>query len=175
MKRLLVAAAAVAAVATAAPAFAETTTISGNVPAVCQVTQTNSAINVGTLSANSAGVVSVTGATAPFQDLANGFCNGVSSTITVSATPLTSDVTIPASQQGSFTNRVDYSFSFLVDGANVGAVDTASGTGVNNAIVGLFDGTLGTDSDLAPANTGGKRLVADTYEGSITFTLAPAA
>lgn len=165
MKKVLLAAAATALLAS--PAFAQSATvnINGNAQAVCSVSGSGT-VNLGTDLAtatgdlNAAAINNFTGATV------TGYCTGVNSTATVSQTNFTRSPAVAA--PSGFSTAVSF------DAAVTLGLGTASSTGAA-ASVGLFNVTSQQIvlSNAAPTGGPTDKIVAGSYGASVTVTLAP--
>lgn len=168
MKKLLLAAAALGAVAST-PAMATTGDstatyeVSGTVNASCNA-NTGGTIAFTTITTNSDGTL------ASGQSKTSGasavYCNGVNSTITVSGSSIVNSV---AADNAEFTGTLTFTPSAKIDGA-AGIVNVGAGTTALGAKAGDLTVTAGSLTA-----TGGKRPYAGAYTGNVTVTLSPAA
>lgn len=169
-----------------APAVAQTTatiTIGGTASAVCSAAGTFAAINVGDMVV--AGTGGLNAATVNGRVSTNTtelFCNGVGSTLLVTAAPLTGG-TLPDGAAGAgFANVVNFTATATVAAPGYSSVpgfsaadstltaSTATPIGLLNAPAGSFSVAL----SAATLPSGATRLLANpTYAGSVTLTLAP--
>lgn len=160
MNKFLMAAAALGALATT-PAMAQSATfqVSGTVNASCGALS-NGTVPFGTINTNSDGTLTA-GQSASSGSQAV-YCNGINSTITVSATDLVNTV---AADDANFTGTLTYT-------TNVNFAGTNFGTGTSQAL-GAKAGNMTVSANNLLAN-GGKRPYAGSYNGQITVTLTPA-
>ncbi|MND52767.1 hypothetical protein D3C87_947500 [compost metagenome] len=175
--KTLIALAAVAAVSAPVAAFAAdgNVAINGSVAAVCKFSLDNATISLGEMADGdgflNAAVVNNKTATL------TGWCNGVSSTMAVTATELTRSGA--AVNAAGFTSRVDYTATAATQSASLGAAASANDTTVTAgagaaANLGLFaDNVTVTLTNAAPG-AAGARLVAGSYTGNVKVTLTPA-
>lgn len=175
--KTLIALAALAAMSAPAAAFAAdgNVTIDGSVAAVCKFTTDTASISLGEMADGdgflNAAVVNNKTATL------TGWCNGISSTMAVTATELTR-TGAPVTATG-FTSRVDYTATAATQSASLGAAVSANDSSVtagagSAASLGLFaDNVTVTLSNSAPG-AAGARLVAGAYTGNVKVTLTPA-
>jgi hypothetical protein len=179
MKRILVASAAMASLAAlAAPAYADPTTVTfnldGNVPATCNlggmIAAEANTINVGG-SAGASIISSTTGkldvSTLPPVSLGANWCNGTNTSVTVTATPLTTKATAPS----GFSNRVDYTITGTFAGQSSGSLDTATTSTEGPVPIGAFNDASDV-LDIA-LDTNPNLLVAGDYKGSIVIVVTP--
>ena len=155
-----------------APAYAATVstyTMSGSVTSICTASATGT-LSFGTLT-NGSGATSVQTSNPSAID-ASAFCNQANTTVTVTRTNLT---TTNAASSG-FTNTLLISNAKVISPQNAtGITDTSTITSTNSpgasGAIGGF--TSLTVSALAGAASGGNTLVAGSYSGTVTVTLAP--
>lgn len=174
----LIALAALAIVATPAAAFAAdgNVDINGSVAAVCKFNAPTSATITLNEMADGDGFLNAAVGNGKTATL-TGWCNGVHSTMAVTATELTGSVS--AGGASGFTSRVDYTATAATHSASanaaVSASDTTTVAGAGTAAnLGLFADTVTvTLSNLAPG-AAGARLVAGAYTGNVKVTLTPA-
>jgi hypothetical protein len=182
LKHVLAASAAVVAlVAISTPSFAagntETVLISGTVTAKCAVA--NSSISVALTLDSADGTYAGESLTPNLGDI---WCNGTGNSVAITATPVTTGNT---TADPSFTNRVDYTLS--TDAASVFSgfgthpitplsTTAAPLTGATETLTGLpaFDsGASHSTFTMATTASGGKKLIAGSYTGSITVLVTP--
>lgn len=172
MKKLAICIAAPVALA-AMPALAQDATgnvyINGSVAGRCLFTTPSQTINLGELALpgtdTNAGKLDASKVNGQSATLV-GWCNNAAATMTVEATKLTNS----ASAATGFTNSIDYLATATAN--SVDATDTTTVAGAGTASnVGMFTGDI--DVALSSAATDGGILVAGTYTGLVTVTLAP--
>jgi hypothetical protein len=169
MKKLLMAAVAVSAlVATPAMAATEQTyTFDGTVAAICTINGA-SLVNFGALTdLNGAYTGNSTSQTATDT---NAYCNQAATTASIKHTNLVTTNTATA----GFTNVIPMSAS-LTTAQSVTLADAtnASGTGTSAGSSGTLGGFTGLSVTATLGSIGSDKLVAGTYNGSITVTLTP--
>src|SRR5262249_10277960 len=100
-----------------------------------------------------------------------GFCNGASSSMTVTANPILGPVTSVT----GFTNRVDYTATAALHTAPAtNATDTSASAGAGSpTTVGLFSDLIDVTLSASVAAPAGNQLVAGAYTGSVVVTLTP--
>lgn len=159
MKKLILAAAAIAAVAvSAAPAAAASFTVTGSVTASCSAV-TNSTIAFSSIGLQADGTLTAS-QTASSSAQANFYCNGAGTTLTLAHTAMTNGVTAPS----GFTSTIDFT-----PAVKVGGTDKQVGDGTGIAF-GAQAGSLIVD---ARSLTASAKPTAGSYSGSITLTLTP--
>jgi spore coat protein U-like protein len=161
MKKLLMAAVAVSALATT-PAFAADTvasyTVTGTVAAVCSA-NTSGSITFGALT-DGTGTLTATSKDATTDSGA--YCNGLGSTITIAHSDL-AHTTFTGTPATGFTKTVTF-----VPEVDTGSVVTTGDQGPT--VIGAFSQMTVRAKDL---NSGGSKPLAGSYSGSITVTLSP--
>lgn len=183
MKKLLIAATALSLMA--APAFAAPTTasivINGSVTAKCDPTGAIPALTVtipGDLSTNTGGlnaglINALTG-----SGTGTGVCNGVNTTYSITATPLTgSNVPSAAAIAAGFTNIINYQLALSLTGYASGTTNPTytvnTGTPLTGTL-GLANVTGGSfDVNGAALPSGASILVAGAYTSTVTLTVTP--
>lgn len=160
MKKLMIAAVAVSALA-ATPAFAADTVaiygVTGSVTAICSAAASGT-IALGNLT-DASGNLNVSGGTATDT---GAYCNGAGTTVQVAHTAFSTGGAAAA----GFTNSLSFT-PVVVAGATTLTGDKAAGTSL-----GAFSGLSVSVSALS---AGGSKPVAGSYAGSITVTLTPGA
>ena len=160
MKKLLMAAVAVSALA-ASPAMAADFAVTGTVAPACGAL-TDKPIGFSTITTNSDGTLPGTqdASSAP-QDV---YCNDVNATITVASTQVLTAAAGTPADNSSFQRTITYTADVLFAGTNfpVGATQT----------LGAKAGTMVVSANNLSATL---RPYAAAYDGLITVTLAPGA
>jgi hypothetical protein len=186
MKNLLIAATALATLASA-PAFAQqtgTVTFTGTVAAACTaVSPTTATIPLGALStgvgAFNASVVNNAGGAYGSTIT----CNGAGTKLDMTANQITGSVGVPSGAPAIFTNQIDYTAELETVGTGyaqspaapgVLVSDTTGGSG-GSQTVGLLSTNVLLDLSGAALPSGASVLVAGNYTGSVTITLTPGA
>jgi hypothetical protein len=170
MKKILMAAVAVSALS-ATPAMAQTGpsqtyTFDGTVAARCVITGA-SLVSFGALTDESGAYTS--GASEDSVD-SEAYCNQASTTATIKHTNLTTD---SAASLG-FTNVIPMSAALSTpQGASVVDETVASGTDESAGTTDEVNAFTGLKVTATLGSIGSAKLVAGTYEGSITVTLTP--
>lgn len=172
MRKLIIAAAPLALLAspamaaTAAPSVNGNVAITGEVTARCAFTLGSETIALGDISGTD-GKLDATKVNGKSKNL-TGWCNGTNSTVAVKATALTNTLT-----GTGFDSTVTYTAKATVgtvEATDSDSLDTAAGVA---AKVGLFSGNIAVS--LSNAQTPGNGLmVAGDYSGNVQVTLAPA-
>ena len=172
MKKLLMGAAALAAMSATTPAFAQATNevpqmanyaVTGFINASCG-NATGTPLQFGQLQIDPTGRLIPPPLT---QSVNNTYCNGVNSSLSVASTPMTTAATPPSA---SFTNTLDYDAVVSFGPANL-TVNSNPGT-QQTATVGAFVGPLTVQA--TNVTTRGNTLpLAGDYSGTITVTLTP--
>lgn len=171
-----------------APAMAQQTgqvNITGNAPAACSASGTFINISLGNLVDSATGGLKasqVNGQTASNSSAL--FCNGVNSTLALTATSLTAGASLPAgAATAGFANQVQFraTASLLTGGYSSDAItatdvsDTTSTAGTPD-LIGLLAApvnTLQITLSQAALPSGATFLMADgAYAGSVTLTIA---
>ena len=171
MKRLLLLGTAAAALATAAPALAQsatgTVTVDGFVAPKCQFTIPSGSINIPEMSGPDGKLdpATVNGQNATLA----GWCNGTASVMYVNATALQNI----GSPGANYDNRVDFTATALANSVSANDTSLVPGPG-SEENVGLFVGdvVVTLSSSSSPGN---KLLLSGPYNGTVTVTLAPSA
>jgi hypothetical protein len=180
-RRLLSAAAALAAFAATTPALAQSSLgsvdVQGTVAERCQFTSASTVLlDIGEMSVTS-GAASDLGKYDPTvlegrSATLNGWCNGSAAVMTVQATPMTHQ-TFAGTPPSGFERRVDFTATATVGGGGGAASDSTLAAGPGSpAAVGLFSNDV-TVSFSNSGTPGGGRLVAGAYDGTVEVTLAP--
>lgn len=158
MRKILMAAVALAAVS-ASPAYAQANfDVTGNVTAVCNYT--GGTIAFGTIGVNADGTIA-SGQSQSSADQTGFYCNGAGTTLTLAHTAMANAT--PAAS--GFTNSINFT-----PAVKVGGVDQQVNDGTNNSF-GAQAGTLVVDARNLTASG---KLMAGSYSGTITLTLTPA-
>lgn len=169
--------AAIAALATGAPAMAQdatgTVSIDGSVADRCLFTTDNALISVGELALGGAGAgagrldpARLDGQTRTLV----GWCNGTAATIEVEALPLV-NTSFTGTPPAGFDRRVDITATAAAN--NVSATDSSLNAGAGTAAtVGLFTGSIDVTLSNSSTPTNGL-LVAGSYVGQVLVTLSP--
>ena len=178
--------AAAALVLVAGPAFAQSTqssavNLEAEVAPMCQMTTAGSSTYDINMNPHNAGSIvdadgtlkAQTSAPALLSAFAGGapleaWCNGVSSTITLSATGLTT----PGTGSAEFDNYIDVALEdWQVDGRAIPDVITTNGgtASASAATTGVFSGSF--DGSIRFVDTG-RKIVAGAYTGSFTLTIS---
>jgi hypothetical protein len=175
MKHILGASAAVATLAIATGAFAtpvaSSVTVTGHVDAACSVTNGVGTLDLGSL-AGSNGQYNGTIPASFAMTTGTVWCNGVSSSAKLAATPLADTTTgATGTPPPGFANKIDYSVTATVGGHSVSADTTiASGNG-NSVVVGAFtQPTIPVVDTVVPSSL---LLEAGAYSATVTLTLTP--
>ena len=158
MKKLLMAAVAASAIA-ATPAMAATSatySVSGSVAGACSISATGS-VDFGPLT-DGAGAYNNSGTSSEDTD-DSAYCNQAATTVTITHTNLANTASAPT----GFTNTV--TFDPVVSTQSV----TLTGDKAGGTLIGAFDVFKVKATATAPS----AKLVAGSYSGSITITLAP--
>lgn len=172
MKKLAICIAAPLALA-AMPALAQNATgtvnINGSVAGRCLFTTPSQTIDLGELALpgtdTAAGRLDLTKVNGQSTTLV-GWCNNSAASMTVEATKLTN----PASAASGFTNSIDYRATATAN--SISATDTTTVAGAGSpSNVGMFAGNIGVS--LSDATSDSSILVAGSYTGLVTVTLAP--
>ncbi len=147
-----------------------TVAISGSVAGRCLVSTPNQTIALGELAQSGTGTtvgkLDTTKINSQTTNL-TGWCNGVGSTMTVTATELTNPSTAP---NATFDNRIDYTAVALANGVSANDSSLTAGAGTAST-VNAFAGTIGVTLISASTPNNGV-LVAGSYTGNVTVTLA---
>ncbi len=163
------------------PATAEVQ-ITASSLAACEIKGTFVAINVGDMLNKSNGGLNASTVNGKSTSISGTvLCNGVNSTLEVTAAPITAlNALPPDADKAGFTNQVDYTATASLSGgvSSEGAFAIADKSGVvggTSSKVGLLTANAGqfvvTLSDAALPGSA-KYLMADKYSGSVTLTLA---
>lgn len=174
--KTLIALAALAVVSAPAAAFAAdgNVNINGSVAAVCKFSTDTATISLGEMT-DSDGRLNAAVFSGKTANL-TGWCNGVGSTMAVTATELTRSGS--AVTAAGFTSRVNYVATAATRSASldaaVSATDTSATAGAGTAVnLGLFaDNVAVTLAAVTAASA--ERLVAGDYTGNVKITLTPA-
>lgn len=181
---------ALAATVLASPALAEdpreaSVQLSGTAAAICGVSDGFSAIDVGNMVNTATGGLDATKVNGKTSANAGRiFCNGVNSTLKLTATAITASAALPTGAGAAgFANSVDYtatatlsSTGYSSQGAAISIVDTTTAEGPGpETKVGLLSASSGqliVTLSAAALPSGKNFLMAnDGYKGSVTLTL----
>lgn len=173
-----------AATAAGTPALAQSAKvdISGSAEAVCSIGGTFASITVGDMLNKSNGGLNAATINGKSTSIAgSALCNGLNSTLAVTAVSLTASAPLPAGAgDAGFTNTVHFTATASLPGGYASGVtsvaDKSGVSGGTTSKVGLLVASAGqfvvTLSDAALPGTS-KFLMADkSYSGSVTLTLA---
>ncbi len=159
MKKMLIATVALATFA-ATPSMAADFTVSGTVNAVCSYT--GGSISFNTIATNADG--SIAGSqSASSTGQAGFYCNGANTTATLSHAALSNGNASPPS---GFTGTINFTPVVKVDGADLVTGDQSS------VAFGAQAGSLVVEARTLTASG---KVLAGSYNGSITLTLTPTA
>jgi len=164
MKKFLMAAVTFTALASvpAMPAAAADFGVTGTVAATCNYS--GGTIDFGPISTNSDGTIT-SGQSKSSAAQTGFFCNGASTTLALSHSAMTNTV---AAASG-FTSTILYT-----PAVKVGGVDKQVGDAASTSL-GAIAGDLVVDARNLSTAGGTDKLMAGTYNGTITLTLTPAA
>jgi type 1 fimbria pilin len=180
MKKILFAAAALSALV-AAPAMADTTTvtISGNIAPSCSGASEEATIALGDITGEDVGTL-VANAAGPFEGV-EVLCNGMNTKIKVTATPI-SNTTVEELPEGAagagFSRVINYTAAVSLESGYSSGLATGSASDSSASEGSDEEETLGLTKatfnlDLSEADAGGV-LVAGDYEGSVSIEVTPA-
>ena len=169
MKKLLITAVAFTAV-TSAPALADPASYSfdGSVAALCSIAGHAESVSFGPLT-DLNGAYTANGTSADATD-DNAYCNQANTEATIAHTNL-----YTTNDAGTgFTNIVPMSASLsTTNGGSLSDSTTASGTGTSTGSSGTIGAFTGLKVTATLGTIGSDKLVAGTYNGTITVTLTP--
>ena len=157
----------------AAPALAQDTdtmNVQSQVAPFCSEFTANPApMNLGSLTGPTGQIVSsFAGGAETERELATSFYCNAPSTVTITATPLTTSNS--TTDTASFTSRVDYTATLVWDDIN----GNVSSTAASGAVIAVPEANIGpmklTLSN--PAVVSNRRPVAGDYSGQVTLTIA---
>lgn len=171
MKKLMIAVAGFSAL-TAAPAFATTPTANydfdGSVAAICTVSGHSGSVTFGALTDGNGAYTGDASSEDATDDAA--YCNEANTTATISHTNLTTS----NDASSGFTNVIPMSASLsTAQSASLSDSTTASGTGTSSGSSGTIGAFTGLTVTATLGSIGTDKLVAGTYNGTITVTLTP--
>ncbi|GAA0647716.1 hypothetical protein [Brevundimonas lenta] len=187
MKRMLIAASALAMIAS--PAFAQssdsaTVNLTASVQPLCSMVAGDSSFDINTVPANAGSIVDADGTlkantsvpaalsafAGPAASQLTAWCNGVSSSVTLEADGLSNPA---AAGDTDFVNYVDLSLTgWQVDGITIPTVTTSNGNTASSGAIPtnrVFSGSF--DGNIAFVDTG-KKLVSGGYTGSFKISIA---
>lgn len=169
MKKLLISAVAFTAI-TATPAFAAPASYSfdGSVAALCSISGHAGSVSFGALTDGN-GAYTASGTSADATD-DSAYCNQANTQATITHTNL-----FTTNDAGTgFTNVIPMSAALsTTNGGSLSDSTTASGTGTSTGSSGAIGAFTGLKVTATLGSIGSDKLVAGTYNGTITVTLTP--